>query len=272
MRVRGLLNLRDTLLCGQAFRWREGDGAFYGVVNGKAVKAYQTRMGNIYLESSGRFDYRRYFRMDDPLEKIYERINTDIYMEQVIRLYHGMRILRQPPFETMISYIISAASNIPRISRTVEAISQNYGEEIEFDGRVFYSFPEPEALARATENDLRKLGLGFRAPYVVGAVKAVMSGELDPEGLRYTPYQRAKQALMSVKGIGDKVADCILLFSLDKLNAYPVDRWVRRVTGELYFGGGNPTPLQIHRWAEEYFGEYAGYAQQYLFHYWRTGR
>lgn len=272
MRIRGLLNLKDTLLCGQAFRWRKRDGAFYGVVEGNVIKIYETRRGNIYLESSGKFNYRHYFRLDDPLDRIYERINTDIYMEQVIRLYYGMRLLRQPPFETMISYIISIASNIPRISRTVEEIARNYGEEIEFEERTYYSFPTAGELAGVGENELRKMGLGFRAAYVVEAVKALTSGKLDLETLRYTSYPVAKKILMSIKGIGDKVADCILLFSLDKLSAYPVDRWVRRVTGELYFGGKNPTSLQIHRWAEDYFGEYAGYAQQYLFHYWRTGR
>jgi len=143
----------------------------------------------------------------------------------------------------------------------------NLGRALCLDGHTRYSFPTPERLAEAGEQLLRTLGLGFRAPYVANAARTVASGDLDLEALRYAPYQDAKERLMDLPGIGPKIADCVLLHSLDKLEAFPIDVWVRRAMAEWYFQGRKPPPDRVMwEWAQEYFGPYAGYAELYLFH------
>lgn len=289
------LNLADTLGCGQAFRWKRTGNDFpvvyVGVVkssiieirrkggwvvdqwkNGEGGKDREGKHpdpGDYQYFSSGDFDPYSYFRLEDDLDAIYPSLAIDTNMNEVIKQFTGMRLLRQDPFETLISFIISQTSNIPRIISTIENISRSYGTKIQFRGKTYPAFPSHEQLARVQESDLRKLGLGYRAPYVMEAAIAVHEGSIDLENLREEPYAKARKELMELKGVGPKMADCVLLFSLDKLEAFPVDRWMKRVIGQLYFHGNTPSEKRIQEWAGSYFGEYAGYAQQYLFHYWR---
>jgi N-glycosylase/DNA lyase len=208
-----------------------------------------------------------YFRLDDDLHAIYAEITRDQRVAAMVARYPGLRVLRQEPWECLIAFICSANSNIPRIAQNVETLASHYGSPIVMDGEVRHAFPTPVQLAEAGEMELRKLGLGFRAPYVARAALLVASGELDLDALVRLPYAEAKAWLMECPGVGPKVADCVLVFSLEKLEAFPIDVWVRRALGEWYFPGQKaPSDRVLLEWAQDHFGRYAGYANQYLFH------
>ena len=267
--IKGPLSLRHTLECGQAFRWRERGGWYLGAVGGRALKV-RTADGALEVRSSPPADVafvRSYFRLDDNLEAIYSSIAIDGHIRRAVRRYRGLRLLRQEPWECLVSYLVSQASNIPRISKSIERLATRYGAPLELDGLRVHSFPSAEALRRAGPVSLKRLGLGFRARYVAGAARAVASGELDLEGLRALPTTRARAELMALPGVGAKVADCVLLFSLDRLEVFPVDRWVRRAVELLFFNGETLSEKRVREWGMRRYGRYAGYAQQYLFHY-----
>lgn len=262
--------LRDIFECGQCFRWKkENDGSYtgiikYGVINVNKIENNVIIKGDI----SGDFEKicKEYFDLNRDYSAIKEKISKDDEnMQKAIAYGKGIRILNQDPWEMLISYIISAANNIPRISKTIENISRAYGKEIDLNGNVYYMFPTPEELSKATIEDLRKCNLGFRDKYVYGATKLVLNGEINFDDLRNLKYEDAKKKLMKVPGVGAKVADCILLFSLGKIEAFPVDTWIKKVMNELYVDSTNVT--KINQYAMNKFGEYAGIAQQYLFYY-----
>ena len=209
----------------------------------------------------------RYFRMDDDISNIYREISADERVSQMVNLYQGLRLLRLDPWECLIAFICSANSNLSRIHQVMENMANHFGEPIQLADTVRNSFPRPQQLVEAGEIGLRRLGLGFRAPYVDQATRRVLEGTLDLELLIKLPYEEAKASLMECKGIGPKIADCVLVFSLEKLEAFPIDVWVRRALGEWYFPNQKiPPDKDLLEWAHEYFGPYAGYAQQYLFH------
>jgi N-glycosylase/DNA lyase len=265
------LDLASTLESGQAFRWRRHGAWYYGVIqdvlvalkqDGSRLDVHCRRLPPEQIESL----LHDYLRLDDDLEDIYTQIDTDPRMHEAIAGYRGLRILRQDPWECLVGFICSANSNIPRISATMVSLAQNYGQSLTLDDYVDYSFPTAEKLAEAGEEALRNLKLGFRAKYVAQAAEKVARGEVKLEPLRRLPYQEAKEVLTSLAGVGDKVADCVLLFSLDKLDACPIDRWVRRAMEDWYLDGAKLNYKDIRVWSLEKWGEYAGYAQQYLFH------
>ena len=245
---------------------------YYGFIQ-ETLVALRQNHSEVYLRSSSssppeqiKSALRKYLRLDDDLESIYSRIDTDSHMHKAIANYHGLRILRQDPWECLVSFICSANSNIPRISTTMRAICKAYGQQQDMGSYTDYSFPSPKILADAGEYALRGLKMGFRAKYVARAAERIASGEMELEPLRLLPYQQAKDTLMSLAGVGDKVADCVLLFSLDKLDACPIDRWVRRAIEDWYTNGVILSYSDIRAWSLEQWGEYVGYAQQYLFH------
>ncbi len=206
-----------------------------------------------------------YLRLDDDLAAIQERIGWDERVRSGIDAYPGMRLLRQEPWEALASFILSSTSNIPRISRTVELLSETFGEPVELDGIVRHAFPTPARLAEAGEARLRELGCGFRAPYLAGAAVAVASGDLLLAGLRGASYEDALASLVALHGVGEKIADCVMLFSLDKMQAFPNDRWVVKALHEWYGLPANAKYGVMREWAWERFGNDAGYANQYLF-------
>lgn len=266
------IDLSSTLESGQAFRWVRRGFWHYGFIQETLVALRQDN-NQIYLRSSSssppeqiKAALRKYLRLDDNIESIYLRIDTDPYMHEAIAKYHGLRILRQDPWECLVSFICSANSNIPRISATMRSICEAYGQQQNIGNHIDYSFPSPKILADAGEYALRELKMGFRAKYVARAAERIASGDIQLEPLRLLPYQQAKETLMSLAGVGDKVADCVLLFSLDKLDACPIDRWVRRAIEDWYIHGAMRTYSDIRAWSLDQWGEYAGYAQQYLFH------
>ena len=269
-------DLVSSLESGQAHRWaypKDGDDGWYtGVVRENLVRIRQT---------DDRVEFRcapseeaafaprlaEYFRFDDDISKIYDMINQDERVATMVRQYPGLRVLRTEPWECLVAFICSATSNIPRIHQNMESISGAFGSPVSLNGWTRHTFPTPADLAEAGEAELRRLGLGFRAPYVHLASVAVLEGRLDLDALIEIPYREAKAALMERRGIGSKIADCIAVFSLEKLEAFPIDVWVRRALAEWYFPGQKTPPDRVLlEWAQERFGRYGGYAQQYLFH------
>ena len=265
------LDMPNTLAGGQCFRWREdADGAWVGVVGRNLVRLRMTPHG-LAIESAPTppaelaESIAAYLRHDDDLPAIQARIGADPLVRSGIESYPGLRILRQEQWETLAGFILSSTSNIARISRTVELLADTFGELVTLDDATRKLFPQPDAIAEAGEARLRNLGCGFRAPYLAGAAEAVASGALQLDALRGAPYQEALDALTALHGVGEKIADCVMLFSLDRSEAFPADRWVRKVLVEQY---GLPVNLSYdgaRQWALGKFGADAGYANQYLF-------
>lgn len=267
----GPLDIPNTLESGQAHRWQKNGQWYHSVLFGNLVRLRPTLEGVEFNcvpadESSFAPRLADYLRLQDDLAEIYRSISVDEYLSHSIKRFWGMRILRQEPWECLIAFICSANSNIPRISATMEILADTFGKPLKFKNLTRSTFPTPEALAKAGETRLRELKLGFRAKFVAVAATKVANGELDLMALRKACYQDAKDVLLGLPGVGEKVADCVLLFSLDKLEAFPIDRWVRRVMEESYLDGKKLTYPKLREWALQFFGPYAGYAQQYLFH------
>ena len=278
------MDIAASLESGQAFRWKrmdttspDGDGWYRGVIFNNVVRLRRLDEGIEFFsqpDDEGAMAplVRDYLRLADDLDSIYASINVDKRIGGAIDRFHGLRLIRQDPWECLVSFICSSNSNIPRISTNVEDMSKALGRAIACGGGEMYAFPSPEALAEAGEDPLRRLGLGFRAKYVAAAARIVADGGIDLFRLREAPYEEALEALTALPGVGDKVANCVMLFSLDKLDAFPVDVWVDRVLREWYAdrmsanGGKRLTRKQMRPWAQGYFDRYAGYANQYLFH------
>jgi N-glycosylase/DNA lyase len=264
------LDLESSLESGQAFRWRRRGGWWEGVLGWELVWLRQ---------GPGRLEYRtdweppeaiapallRYFRLDDDLPAIQRSLSWDPRVAEAVRRHPGLRLLRQEPWECLVSFICSSNSNIPRITGTIEGLCQAFGRPVELGRRRRFTFPTPEALAGAGQKALERLGLGYRAGYVARTAQIIAGGSLTLEALREAPYEEAKRALLALPGVGEKVADCVLLFSLEKLEAFPVDVWVRKALRE-YPEARKVKDAKLAAWARERFGPRAGYAQQYLFH------
>jgi N-glycosylase/DNA lyase len=257
-------DLGHTLASGQVFRAMEKDGFYYVVARDTAFKIAQ-RGSKLLFDGAPRKFVSSFFRLDEDHGRTVRHIEKDGHMRKAIASCRGLRIIRQDPWECAVSFICSSAANIPKIRMNLAALSKSFGERIELDGMAFHSFPEPGSMT-----DLRKIRMaktGFRAAYL-HKVNSYLD-ERSLERIAELEYPIAKQALMRLPGIGSKVADCISLFSLDHLQAFPVDTWIRKGMQELYLHG-TPNEREISRFAQDYFGELAGYAQQYLFHYRRT--
>ena len=271
LKPKGPFNLALTLASGQTFRWQRKGDWHYGVVGQNIWKICQAGRALEFHSAPEPEDAtaalaRSYFRLDDDLTAIYRRIGEDRNIQAAIRRYKGLRLLRQDPWECLVSFVISAYSNIRRITGHVERLSAAYGEPVSMDGHRRHTFPSPQRLAEAGEQDLRAMGLGYRAKFLARLAPDILQRELDLTELRARPYAEAKAELLSIYGVGDKVADCVLLFSLDKLEAFPVDVHVRRAVTELYLPGRRVTDNGLRLWAVEHFGPLAGYAEAYLFH------
>ena len=261
--------------CGQSFRWQPINGWYYGVVEGRQLKIRQEKQALIVESSDDEQPdqleafLRHYLDLNRDLPAILNAVDIDPFIHRSIETFWGMRILNQAVWECLASFILSQNNNVPRIKGIIRTISAQFGEKITFQDSVDYAFPTPQALAEAGVEALYDCRLGYRAPYLWTVSSAVATGEFDPEGLKSMPYAEAKRELMRFKGIGEKVADCICLFSLGHVQALPIDVWVKRIIEQLYLKR-QASIREIRQFAEDYFGEYLGYAQQYLFHYART--
>ena len=267
----GPLDLQSTLFSGQAFRWRAEEGWFRGVVSGQAVSLRSTPEG-VEVDATERdgaltMQVRDYLSLDADLEDIYRAMSFDDRLRAAIDRYRGMRVLRQDPWECLVSFICSSASNIPRITGNIESICETFGAPVEGSPNGLHAFPTPEALAvDGAARRMRELGLGYRAEYIEATARSVAGGKVDLMSLRDAPYETALEALTSLDGVGDKVANCVMLFSLDKPEAFPVDTWIDKAMREWYLEGANIPRTKMRLWAMERFRGYAGYANHYLFH------
>ncbi len=254
-----LLSLDYTLDSGQAFRWSKKEGWWIGILGEQVVRLKQTDGGMLVDGDVSQEELRSYFRLDDNLERIYERINKDEYMAKLIEKYKGLRILRQDTWETSASYILATHASVPQIMRMINNLCQIYGKPL---GDGLYSFPRPEDIVE-DESGILECKLGFRAGRVVRFAQRVASGEVDLEKLRRMDYQSAFDYLNTIYGIGPKVADCISLFGLGHMEAFPVDVRIARAMENQYGAKGNYK--KVSAFGRRYFGPWAGYAQEYIY-------
>ena len=258
-------NLEHTLECGQIFRINRVDGWYYVNAQDKFFKIKQIR-NEIEFHGVDKEFIVHFFSLNENLPEILKEINKDKYIKKSIDKYRGLRLIKQDPWECLISFICSSASNIPRIKSKIKALSESFGKKLTLDGVRDYAFPLPGKI-----NDYKKIvdaKTGFRAKYILGANNTVDIKYLN--SLRTLSYKSAKDELKKINGVGDKVADCILLFSLGFNQAFPVDTWIKKTMQLLYFDNNNVSNDRIREFGTNYFGAYAGYAQQYLFMYSRN--
>ena len=274
-------HLGQTLECGQCFHFEKiGENEYYLSAKGKFLHVLQEEDFSLvfYDTDMENFDkvWKDYFDLERDYGLIKSEINKlDSKLQPVMETMWGIRILNQDFFETMISFIISQNKQIPHIKKIVADLSLRYGNMAEGAGKVsnekvnkgvFYSFPDAVALLEAGESGVRECKTGFRAPYIIDACRRYSCGELDENALRMGSYEQVMESLKQVHGIGDKVANCIALFGLGKRNAFPVDVWIKRIMEYIYIGH-EADKKEISEIAGRLFGEYGGYAQQYLFYY-----
>ena len=254
-------DLAQTLDCGQAFRWSQNDdGAWRGIAFGKYIELYE-KDSDIIIAGSNQNDFENIWRNYFDLDRNYEQIINDISVNETVKkaaeYSSGIRLLNQEPWEALCSFIISQNNNIPRIKGIVERLCENFGEKIEGG----YTFPSYKTIARLTVEDLAVIRSGFRAKYILDAAQKVASGEIDLEALKSIDYDTAREKIMTIKGVGPKVADCVLLYGLSHKNAFPRDVWINRALDSL-FDGKIPDCV----------GNYGGIVQQYIFHYIRNNQ
>ncbi len=292
-------NLRYTLESGQSFRWQERGGWWYGVLSPGVIKLRQDGASLVCVSSSDELDTKRVFHylgLEDDLERILASIMKDEKVTNAVQTYYGLRVMKQEVWECLLSFAMATNTNIPRIKGMVSKVCTRLGEEVDFEGERYSLFPSAEKVAGAELSVLNECGLGYRARFVKAIAEAVNGGRRNLDELRLHDYERARDLLReeilgrkTLMGIGPKVADCVLLFSCDKFSAFPIDVWIARVLDGYYprlFADdlrerlrstvSGRTSLSQNAYdrlsssAREYFGEFAGYAQQYLFHYERS--
>ena len=272
-----IFELADIFDCGQCFRWnKEPDGSYTGVFAENVLNV--SKEGNTVTFKgicNGDIEEicRNYFDLDRDYNDIRNKLSKiDENLKISVEYGKGIRILNQDLWETIISFIISANNNIPRIKGIIERLSKEYGKKIIYEGKDYYTFPTPESLSKATVQDFRNLGLGFRDIRLYETTNMIINKEVDLEKLKDMNTLEAREKLLKLSGVGPKVADCILLFSnLKRFDVFPIDVWVRRVMNELYIKKEDETKVtkkEIQKLADSKFGDMQGLAQQYLF-YWK---
>lgn len=265
-------SLDATLACGQVFRWdRSPDGWWTGVVGDQVIKVWQSGNKIQYSGTSAAF-LRDYFSLDIDLHAIIASIDQDPFIHASILKAPGLRLVRQPPWECTVSYICSTNSNIPTIRRRIASIAKKYGRPVMSGGETYYTFPGPGSISIDGHDGLTECRLGYRQPYVFGTSCSVTDAACWEESIRRLPYEAARKELMKLPGVGPKAADCILLFAFQKTESFPVDVWIRRIMQEQYLpdlATGAPLTKReydlIRTFAREHFGDYCGWAQEYLF-------
>ena len=270
-------NLKDIFTCGQCFRWEENeDKSYTGIVKENVINIKE--QGNDYIiKSVGNDEIEKlvidYFDLKRDYTALQEKLSKiDENMEKSIKYGQGIRLLNQDLWETLISFIISANNNIPRIQKIIKRLSKNFGKKIIFENNEYYTFPTAQELKDVTIEKYRELGLGFRDKRIYETTQIILENKVNLQELENNPNTlEVRETLLTLPGVGPKVADCILLFSdLKRLEVFPIDVWVNRVMNELYIHGDENkiSKKQIEQIAKEKFGNLAGLAQQYLF-YWR---
>jgi N-glycosylase/DNA lyase len=280
--VRASLPARDydlaaTLSCGQAFRWRETDAGWEGVIAGRWTRLRKDGDSIAAETSAPPGDWRwlvDYLQTDLDLAAVLATFPDDEPLRASVAACRGLRLLRQEPWECLASFILSSTKQIVQIRQIVELLCERFGEPVDAPPGSAFSraFPSAARIAKASEAELRGCKMGFRAPGLLAAARVVDSGRLDLESLRRLPVEVAREQLTRLRGVGPKIANCVLLFAYGFQQAFPVDVWVMKALRQLYFPKRRPRPERLRRFVATHFGPNAGYAQQYLFHYMRTRR
>ena len=268
MQKKWSINVENSINSGQVFLWKKNNHYWYGV-NGQDILRVSD-LGNIKSYQNTKTDF---FRKKDDMGKIIKSISRDNTTKEAVKKYLGLRLLDQDPFQCLISFIVSSNSNIQKIKNSLEKISKKFGTKVKFENQEFFLFPKPEKLAKATINEITDCGVGYRAKFIKEAANWGVLKKIDFEYLRECNYHDAKENICSVPGVGNKVADCILLFSLNKLESFPLDRWMIRILEKYYSDQFQITTKTItdkqynilHEKIVNHYGQYAGYAQQFLF-------
>lgn len=263
---------------GQAFRWeKEDDNSFTVVASGKICNVSKSE-GKIILTGADENEYENFWKHYFNMERDYSRLKKDfskidINLKRATEFGDGLRVLKQDPFEMLITFIISANNQIPRIKKSVNLIGEMLGDEIgEYKGKTYYSFPTAEKLANITKEQLESLRVGYRDQYILKTATDIANGKIDLDSVYNMDTIKAQKYLCQLMGVGPKVADCIMLFGYGKTDAFPVDTWVKKVMNEFYFDEEMTNPQKIRLKGLEIFGKDAGLAQQYLFYYARENK
>ena len=262
------IDIDNSINSGQVFLWEKQGSDWYGIDGQDILKI--NKNGVIKSIRNLKTDF---FRKNDNIEEIIKSISKDKTVKKAVKEYEGLRLFRQDPFQCLISFIISSNSNIQKIKNSLEKITKKFGKKVKIQNKEFFLFPEPEKMAKATIDEIKSCGVGYRAPFIKEAAKMVILKKIDFEYLKKCDYHEAKKNICLVPGIGNKVADCIMLFSLNKLESFPLDTWMIKILEKYYskeFKIETKTITQkqyelLHEKIVNYFGPYCGYAQQYLF-------
>ena len=269
-------DLSATLNSGQAFRWQFRDGLWEGVIRSRWVRL-AAGDDSILAETCEPVEswswLANYLQTEIELSSIFESFPKDTPMQSAVAACHGLRLLRQDPWECLASFILSSTKQIVQIQQIVGLLCERFGQRVSVpQGHApWHSFPGAEHLAECSEAELRSCKMGFRAPYLKDTATRISRGDFDLAALSNVEVEQARERLVSLPGVGRKIADCVLLFAYGFQNAFPVDVWVMKALRQLYFPRRRHVPLRrLQRFTETHFGPFAGYAQQYLFHYVRT--
>ena len=262
------IDVDNSINSGQVFLWEKQGSDWYGIDGQDVLKI--NKNGVIKSIRNLKTDF---FRKNDNMQEIIKSISKDKTVKKAVKEYEGLRLFRQDPFQCLISFIISSNSNIQKIKNSLEKITKKFGKKVKIQNKEFFLFPEPEKIAKATIDEIKSCGVGYRAPFIKEAAKMVILKKIDFEYLKKCDYHEAKKNICLVPGIGNKVADCIMLFSLNKLESFPLDTWMIKILEKYYskeFKIETKTITQkqyelLHEKIVNYFGPYCGYAQQYLF-------
>jgi len=275
-----IFNVRDydlaaTLTSGQAFRWQWRDGAWIGVIGNHWVRLHadEFSISAACAEPISEWNWlTEYLQLELDLNEMLMKFPDDEPTRAAVTACRGLRLLRQEPWECLASFILSSTKQIVQIQQIIALLCERFGEPVPAGPNYgpAYAFPSPARLARCTEADLRACKMGFRAPYLLETARSLTVGRFDLERLHNLPVEIARGELMTLPGVGRKIADCVLLFAYGFQSAFPVDVWVMKALRQLYFPKRKVTMQRLHRFAAEHFDTCGGYAQQYLFHYMRT--
>jgi N-glycosylase/DNA lyase len=262
-------DLKKTLGSGQVFHWRPHQRGFVGAIAENVVYLEQAGESILTAAEDARL-VEHYLALDHPLPAILRTFPDDSAIRAAVEFSQGLRIIRQPPWECLATFLTSALKQVQQIQAISLSIRKRFGRRLRNGELEAFSYPGPEQLAEIRLQDLLECKLGFRARNLLGTARIVASGEIDLEALRNFSVEEARRVLCELPGVGEKIANCVLLFAYERLEAVPIDVWIGRVLSEVYFAGRSKVPLgELKSFSANYFGRYAGYAQQYLFHHWR---
>ena len=258
----------NSINSGQVFLWERQGVDWYGI-NGQDILKID-KNASIKSIRNLKTDF---FRKNDNMQEIIKSISKDKTVRKAVKEYQGLILFRQDPFQCVISFIISSNSNIQKIKNSLEKITKKFGKKVKIQNKEFFLFPEPEKIAKATIDEIKSCGVGYRAPFIKEAAKMIVLKKIDFEYLKKCDYYEAKKNICLIPGVGNKVADCIMLFSLNKLEAFPLDTWIIKILEKYY---SNEFKIEtktitikqydmLHEKIVNYFGPYCGYAQQFLF-------